>query len=91
MNQWARPFPQYLSNPIQVLWFEPDELAVFLSGFVFGMVYGGVAWLMLLAAPPLYSRLKKSKPRGYLFHLLYILGLCRMVGYPSYFEKEFQE
>ncbi|MFH7319279.1 type IV conjugative transfer system protein TraL [Desulfurivibrio sp. D14AmB] len=91
MQNLSRPFPQYLSKPIQVLWFEPDDMVVIMSTFVLGLVYGGVAWLAVLAGPPLFIHLKKSKPRGYLIHLLYVVGLLRMKGYPAYFEKEFHE
>lgn len=87
----SRPFPQYLSNPIQVLWFESDELIIILFCFVISMAYSGLAWLVLFAGPYLYHRTKQNKPRGYLFHVLYALGLLKMEGYPSFFEKEFHE
>ena len=86
-----RPFPQYLSNPLQVLWFESDELAVIVFCFVLALVYGGLVWLGFLAGPYLYHRTKQNKPRGYLFHLLYTVGLLKMEGYPSHFEQEFRE
>jgi len=87
----SRPFPQYLSNPIQVLWFESDELAVIVFCFILAMLYGDLFWLLLFVGPYTYSRTKKAKPRGYLFHLLYMIGLIKMRGYPDYFEQSFHE
>ncbi|BCO09250.1 hypothetical protein GF1_16260 [Desulfolithobacter dissulfuricans] len=86
-----RAFPQYLSNPIQVLWFESDELSIIVLFFVLAMIYGGLAWILFFAGPYLYSRSKKTKPRGYLFHLLYMIGLNKMKHYPEYFDKDFNE
>ena len=41
----SRKFPQYLSRPFQVLWFEVDELAIFLFTLTVALVYGGMAWI----------------------------------------------
>jgi len=84
-----RRFPQYLSSPFQVLWFETDELGIIFLFFTVALIYGGVSWIMLLAGPWMYSKLKKKYPRGFLRHLLYFMGLVSMKGYPSYFEEEF--
>jgi type IV conjugative transfer system protein TraL len=84
-----RRFPQYLSSPFQVLWFETDELGIIFLFLTVGLIYGGWSWLLLLAGPYAYSRLKHKYPRGFLRHLLYFMGLISMKGYPSYFEKEF--
>jgi hypothetical protein len=86
-----RPFPQYLSAPFQILWYESDELALFMCFLVLALMYGTLFWLLLPAGPYAYSRIKRKKPRGFLFHLLYMAGLVRMRNYPSYFEKEFAE
>ena len=39
----SRKFPQYLSRPFQVLWFEVDELAIFLFTLTVALIYGGLA------------------------------------------------
>ncbi|MDA8165441.1 MAG: conjugal transfer protein TraL [Desulfobacteraceae bacterium] len=88
---FQREFPRYLSAPIQVLWFEGDELAILMVSCGIILIFdGALTWLSLLL-PVLYSRIKKRKPRGYFNHLLYIAGLVGFRGYPSYFEKEFSE
>jgi len=91
MSQLGQPFPQYLSNPIQVLWFESDELVVILFFFVLAMLYGGLAWILFFAGPYYYSHLKRNRPRGYLCHVMYMACLVNMENYPLYFEKEFCE
>jgi type IV conjugative transfer system protein TraL len=84
-------FPQYLSSPFQVLWFETDELVIVVVFLIFALIFGYLFWLLLFVGPYLYTRLKKKYPRGFLRHVLYFIGLIRIKGYPSYFEKEFFE
>jgi type IV conjugative transfer system protein TraL len=84
-------FPQYLSSPFQVLWFETDELVIVVVFLIFALIFGYLFWLLLFVGPYLYTRLKKKYPRGFLRHVLYFIGLIRLKGYPSYFEKEFFE
>jgi type IV conjugative transfer system protein TraL len=86
-----KPFPQYLSAPLQVLWFEPDELGVVFTFFLVAMIYGSVTWLLLLIAPWYYCRLKKEYPKGFFRHVLYFIGITSMKGYPTYFEERFFE
>ena len=87
----TRAFPQYLSAPFQILWYESDELALFMFFLILALLYGTVFWILLLAGPYIYSRIKRKKPRGFLCHLLYMAGMIRMKNYPGYFEKEFFE
>ncbi len=87
----TKPFPQYLSAPLQVLWFEPDELGVVFAFFLFAMLYGSFFWALLFMAPWYYSRIKRRYPRGFFRHVLYFAGLTGMKGYPSYFEERFIE
>jgi len=84
-------FPQYLSSPFQVLWFETDELIIAFAFLIFALIFGYLFWLLLFVGPYLYTRLKKKYPRGFLRHVLYFIGLIRIKGYPSYFEREFIE
>jgi type IV conjugative transfer system protein TraL len=84
-------FPQYLSSPFQVLWFETDELVIVVVFLIVALIFGYLFWLLLFVGPYLYTRLKKKYPRGFLRHVLYFIGLIRIKGYPSYFEKEFFE
>ena len=87
----SRKFPQYLSRPFQVLWFEVDELAIFLFTLTVALVYGGLAWIAFVAIQYAYIRTKRQKPRGFLKHLLYVGGLLRMRNCPEYFQQEFHK
>ncbi|MFW9603790.1 MAG: type IV conjugative transfer system protein TraL [Trichlorobacter sp.] len=84
-------FPHYLSQPFQVLWFEPDDLAVMTAAFIIAQQFGGWLWLLLILAPAWYRRLKRRHPRGFLRHALYWLGLAPMHGYPPFFSDRFHE
>ena len=86
-----RKFPQYLTQPFQVLWFEPDDLAIMTASFIFAQQFGGFFWLTLLIVPWAYSHLKRQYPRGFLRHSLYFIGIAPMKGYPQFFERDFQE
>lgn len=86
-----RQFPQYLSKPYQILWFEPDDLAIMAGLYLLAMIFGGFFWLLLPLGPFFYGRVKRAYPRGFLRHLLYFAGLTEMKGYPIYFEEEFRE
>ncbi len=87
----SRKFPQYLSRPFQVLWFEVDELAIFTFTLTVALIYGGLAWIVFVAIQYGYIRTKRSKPRGFLMHMLYASALLQMKNYPGYFEQEFHE
>lgn len=91
INGNQKLFPQYLSKPIQVLWFEIDELVIFLFTLTVALIYGGITWLLFVASQVLYTRTKRKNARGFLKHILYMLGLLDMKNYPEYFEKEFHE
>jgi type IV conjugative transfer system protein TraL len=83
--------PQYLSNPIQMLWWEKDEVLLILSLFSGALLFGGFMWLALFVIPFSYSRFKKNYPKGFLQHLLYFIGIMKFDGYPTAFEKHFIE
>ncbi len=87
----SRRFPRYLSSPIQVLWFESDEIAIIAICYTLGLLFGLVGWALLIIVPYLYGKLKKNYPRGFLKHSLYFIGLLDLKGYPIYQEKEFFE
>lgn len=82
-------FPQYLSQPFQILWFEPDDMAFMAVGFIFAQKFGGVFWFLMFALPWIYGRMKKRYPRGFLRHTLYFTGIAPMRGYPHFFQKHF--
>ncbi len=84
-------FPQYLSSPLQVLWFESDEIGIIITFGVIALIFGSFTWLLIVAAPWYYGHVKKKYPRGFLRHTLYFAGLIRLNLYPDYFEEEFYE
>jgi type IV conjugative transfer system protein TraL len=84
-------FPQYLSSPYQILWFESDELVMIFITFILALTVGSYTWILLFAGPWLYRRMKLKYPRGFLKHLLVIIGLVKIHGYPDFFEEEFRE
>lgn len=85
-------FPQYLHLPIQVLDYEPDDIAIAMFLFVLCMVFGGIGWwVALLVVPWLYRTAKENYPRGFIKHIFYFFGLTELKGYPNFFQKEFTE
>lgn len=86
-----RKFPQYLSKPYQILFLEPDDLAIIIGCYLLAILFGGYTWVLLIVAPWWYGHMKRKNPRGFLLHKLYSLGLIELKGYPSPFEKEFTE
>jgi type IV conjugative transfer system protein TraL len=87
----ARKFPQYLSKPFQVLWFEVDELVLFLFFLTLALLYGKLMWVIFLVSQYSYTKTKRSQARGFLKHILYVFGLIKMKNYPDYFQQEFHE
>jgi hypothetical protein len=90
---YGAQFPQYLSKPYQVLWFEPDDIAlIVVSAVIFGTHIGGwLGWLMVVLVPIGYGRLKRNYPRGFIKHVGYFLGIMSFRGYPTYFQQKFRE
>ena len=84
-------FPQYLSAPLQVLFWDTDELCIILMFFTIAMIFGSVTWLLVVAGPWGYSSVKKRYPRGFIRHLLYFAGLIDFQKYPDFLEDEFIE
>jgi type IV conjugative transfer system protein TraL len=87
----TRKFPQYLSKPFQILWFELDEVLVFFFFLTMALIYGKWLWLGFVVAQYSYSKTKRNQTRGFLKHMLYVLGLVQLKNYPDYFTQEFHE
>jgi len=58
---FVKQFPQYLSKPFQVLWFEVDELIIFLFTLTLALIYGKVMWIAFLAIQYFYYTNQKKK------------------------------
>ena len=86
--------PRYLSDPIQILWLQPDDIFIAVITYVIGInVIGFSLELIILMVSVLwgYSSVKKKYPRGFLKHMLYFLGYAKLKGYPIFNIKEFRE
>ncbi|MEM4134376.1 MAG: type IV conjugative transfer system protein TraL [Candidatus Micrarchaeia archaeon] len=83
--------PQYLHRQVQVLWFELDEIVLINILLILAMIFGYVFWLLLFLVPFVFSKLKKNKARGYLRHILYMIGVVNIKNVPYFTEKIFQE
>jgi len=86
-----KKMPQYLADPYQLLWFEPDDLSIMLIGYLLAMTFGGFFWLVMVAGPLGYGLVKRRYPKGLLRHLFYMIGWTKLHGYPNFFEEEFRE
>ncbi len=83
--------PQYLSSPIKILFFEPDEFGVIVATITLSLVFGGLFWFSIIILPLLYIRVKRKYPSSFLKHMVYMIGIKELNHYPSTFESEFQE
>ena len=84
-----KQFPQYLSSPVQIFWFESDEASIIFMLFMFACIFGGIWWIGLFVFPYLYIRAKKYSNRGFFHHFLYKYGLISFKHYPISFENKF--
>jgi len=83
--------PEYLHRPIQVLWFEQDELLSIVMGYVVGFMAGGWWYLSVIGVPYAYIKIRRMRERGFLIHLQYALGLLTFKGYPGAFQHYYSE
>jgi len=83
--------PQYLHLPVQVLWFDMEEIMVMTLMYIIALIFGGFTWLALVVVPFAYMQVKRRKPRGFLRHFLYQLGIFSLEGYPQPYSDRFYE
>jgi len=91
MSEYRAKVFQYLHKPYQVLFFEEDELVLFVVLFLLAFVFGGIFWVLIIPCIFGYVSIKKRLPRGHLKHVLYVIGLVTLKGYPNFFEDRFIE
>jgi type IV conjugative transfer system protein TraL len=92
MAEYAPQFPRYMSAPAQILWFEIDQIVVAAICFTFALFAGGwIIWTVFFAIQILFAKTKNNRPRGFLQHLVYMLGFSKIARYPGYFESDFNE
>lgn len=84
--------PRYLHLPMQVLWFDMEDIAVIIVSYVVWLLLDSfMLFPMVVLVPWLFKSAKADKPRGYLRHLLYAYGFQKLEGYPSPHTREFDE
>lgn len=92
MSDFSRVFPAHLGAPLQVLFWETDDLLLMMMAFILAMVTDEwYCYASIFFVPMLYGRLKRNRPKGFLRHLLYYSGFLTMKGYPIYFDRDFRE
>lgn len=84
--------PRYLHLPLQVLWFDMEDIGVILVMYVFWLMIDHWSGLVLLVlVPRLFMSVKANKPRGFLRHILYRYGFAKLKDYPSPQTRVFHE
>lgn len=92
MAGYISDFPQYMSSPTQVLWWELDQVAIAALSFTAAILQGGIVmWIGFFLVNYFYGRTKKNKPRGFMKHTVYMFGFSKVENYPEYFQQEFNE
>lgn len=78
--------------PVQILWFDVEDIAIGIVMYVFAMVIDRW-WVypLVILVPYLFMSMKEGKPRGYLRHLLYTYGFQKLEGYPLPTVTKFEE
>jgi hypothetical protein len=85
-------FPRYLSSPLQVFFFETDEIGIIFFFLLLTQLYSSwVTYALLFAGPWIYKNLKRNRPRGFFRHMLFFSGVKTPKHYPNYFVKSFRE
>ena len=85
-------FPQYLSSPVQILWFDLDEVGIIFTCFFLALIFDNLfLWAMVVVIPWGYSRIKKKYPRGFFNNLIYLIGVKELPHYPGAFQNRYEE
>ena len=84
-------FPQYLSAPMQFMWFEADTAFLIVVFLVIGLLFGGWSMLLTIFGPMTYAHIKKRYSSSFLIHMFYFIGFKKLSNYPIFFENGFQE
>ena len=93
MSAYSSKFPQYMSSPIEVLWWEVDQVAIAVVSFTCTLLMKGgiVMWVGILLINYFFNAAKRNKPRGFIKHIIYMFGFAKLENYPDYFEQKFHE
>jgi len=95
MREQMIDIPRHIDSLPQILWFELDELVIFLSFFGFGLFTRHVVEMLAMGFIAVYAvfKLKSGRSEGILFHWLWWQGLplIKFRRCPEAFFREFAE
>jgi len=85
-EEFTPNFYKYIDSPLMILFFEVDDMAVgaasllvmLISSLIVGLQSSGIVYIYMVLAILIsiqYSKFKKNKPNGYIYHFFYKLGL----------------
>lgn len=83
--------PQFLHRPTKFIGLEDQELAVVFLAYALSLFFKGYSFFYFLGAAILFIPFKRSKPRGYIGHLIYRAGFAKLKGYPYAVAEKFRE
>lgn len=84
--------PRYLHLPVQVLWFDMEDIGLILVMYTLYLVLDSMYVLpFVVLVPYLFRSVKQSKPRGWLRHVLYRYGFVSLKGYPPPATRSYRE
>ncbi|MFO1259326.1 MAG: hypothetical protein U1E78_13085 [Gammaproteobacteria bacterium] len=82
---------KYLHLPLQILWFDSNEVALIFILYIMALCFGGLMWVALVVLPFPLIRQKRQMSRGYFQHTIYQLGWMDLKGYPVSSARTFYE
>ncbi|RMB05041.1 type IV conjugative transfer system protein TraL [Eilatimonas milleporae] len=83
--------PQYLHQDWRFIGLDSQEITLAALCYIFSLIIGGWATVVLIVLLYQFIRFKRSKPRGYMAHLFYRLGFGHFRGYPIAAAETFHE
>lgn len=74
--------PQYLHLPVQLLWFDTHDIVVLMAALFFSLLLESILWIPIMGLAIAIIVIKSKRPRGWILHSIYRIGLARLKGYP---------
>lgn len=86
-------FCKYIDDQPSLFFWDLDEVVIFSSFFVIGLLIDRLLLLLILSLVVRHFlvKLKNSKSTGYLFHLLYWWGIITFKKCPPGYIRKYQE
>jgi len=83
--------PQFLHRPVKVIGLDVMEFGLVFAAYFLFLLFKGYSAPFLIAGLILFIPYQRSKPRGYIGHLFYRIGLGQLKGYPMPVSEKFYE